>query len=353
MFAHKYRFLFIFFLSIYSFTNIVFVGALEAYRIDIPEYYILSTLILMIYFIWEGNRILFFRLNNFKFKNKNTKWVWIFGGSLVLTTISTMIIYYIFYLLFPQYAPKNKFIIVKLMLTFGFRINLFLNTINIIFVYLRELRQAQLEAEEIKKISIQSQLQSLKNQINPHFLFNNLNALSALVGKDPDLAVEFIQQFSKVYRYVLQNQDKELIYLEEELEFLDSYFYLLKTRFNSSLEIKLDISSESKKMYIVSLALQMLIENAIKHNICSKSKPLKIEVYTEGIDKIVVKNNLQIKAVKEESTKIGLNNIIKRYGHISAGKVELIEDKENFIVKLPLIQIYSDQIIIKNESINN
>ena len=339
MFSHKLRFLFIFLLASYSFFNILFVDALEAYRVHVPYQFVYLFFLFIVFFIWESNRFLDKYLEKRSFKNKNMRWAWMFSGSLGLTVLSTLVPFFIFYFYFNEFVERDMFFNIKLALTFGFRINLFLNTLNLIFVYLRQMRLAQLEAEEIKKISIQAQLQSLKNQVNPHFLFNNLNVLSALIQKDADLATEFIQQFSTVYRYVLQNQDKELTSLSNELGFLNSYLYLLKTRFDGSLDIILSIEEESRKLYILPVALQMLIENAIKHNICSKNKPLKIELFTEGIDWIVVKNNLQIKEVFEGSTKIGLNNIAKRYEHVSDRKVEVIEENGSFIVKLPLINI--------------
>jgi len=136
-----------------------------------------------------------------------------------------------------------------LILAVGFRINLFLNTINVIFFFMKQLRESQVEAEKLKKIRLQAQFQSLKDQVNPHFLFNNLNVLSSLVFKDQEIAAEFIQQFSRVYRYVLQNQEKELIEVGTELTFIESYVYLLRTRFGENLDIRINACSYPASLY--------------------------------------------------------------------------------------------------------
>ena len=161
----------------------------------------------------------------------------------------------------------------KLILAVGFRINLFLNTINVIFFYMKQLRESQVEAEQLKKISLQAQFQSLKDQVNPHFLFNNLNVLSSLVFRDQEIAAEFIQQFSRVYHYVLQNQEKELIEVGTELTFIESYVYLLRTRFGENPDIRINVPALILPHYTVPVALQMLVENAIKHNQRKLKKP--------------------------------------------------------------------------------
>lgn len=201
-----------------------------------------------------------------------------------------------------------------------------------------QLQKSKLESERLLKENMQSQLESLKNQVNPHFFFNSLNTLSYLIPENPTKAENFVQKLSKAYRYILEIREQELMPLEEELKFLDSYTCLLKERFGENLNIKIDVPAEFLQMKIVPLSLQMLIENAIKHNIVSSDKPLSIEVKAESSGQLVVKNNLQRKNQVMNSTKVGLENIRRRYRMVGDREVELIVSQDHFIVILPLIK---------------
>jgi sensor histidine kinase YesM len=338
MFSHKYRYGFIGLLSIYSFFNTISIEALEAYRVTLSKTEVFLLFLVISWLVWDGNRLIEFLLQKKTFSNKNLYWVWQFGLSLLVTVVVVLLPVMILINFHPEIDKQVLPLHLKILLAFGFRINLFLNILNLIFFYIRKLRQTEIEAEEFKKISVQAQLQSLKNQVNPHFLFNNLNVLSALIVKNPETAVEFIERFSKVYRYVLQNQDKEIIELDSEIEFINSYLFLLKTRFNGSLNINLHINESARNAYVIPVALQMLIENAIKHNVGSQKKPLTVDVFTENDEKIVVRNNLQPKENHEPSTQIGLSNIAKRYHYLSSKQVEVIKENDAFIVKIPLLK---------------
>ena len=215
-------------------------------------------------------------------------------------------------------------------------------TIMVILMYeavyfTQKYRESRLEAEQIKNAHVQSQLETLKNQVNPHFLFNSLNTLASIIPEDPEVAVEFVQKLSKVYRYILEIKDQQMISLEEELSFLHSYVFLLKIRHGDNLKVNIDIDPSVHQAKIVPLSLQLLIENAIKHNIMSNKKPLTIEVHQEG-DHILVKNNLQRKNQVIVSTKTGLDNISKRYKLLTNKLIETIVTNSSFIVLLPLIQ---------------
>jgi len=200
------------------------------------------------------------------------------------------------------------------------------------------------EKEKLQRENIRSQLEGLKNQVNPHFLFNSLNTLSHLIPEDPDKAVNFVQKLSKVYRYILEIRDKKVIQIEEELEFLHSYIFLLKERFGENVQITCEVPVKYLRKKIVPLSLQILLENAIKHNIISTSKPLFIEVFVEDNKntihqpKLIVKNNLQKKNQVATSTKLGLENIKNRYQFFTDQPVDVITTTESFIVALPLIQ---------------
>jgi LytS/YehU family sensor histidine kinase len=200
--------------------------------------------------------------------------------------------------------------------------------------FLSHWRQATLDAARYERESIAARYESLKNQVNPHFLFNSFNALTNLVYEDQDKAVKFIKQLSEVYRYVLDTRDMEMVPLQEELKFLASYNFLQKIRFENKLNIENTL--EDVRGSVAPLALQMLIENAIKHNVVSEADPLHVKLYKEA-EFIVVENNLQPKTVGESSAGVGLENICKRYAFLSDKKVEIIRGQNKFTVKLPVL----------------
>jgi LytS/YehU family sensor histidine kinase len=223
-------------------------------------------------------------------------------------------------------------------MAFGFRVNLFLNCVNAIVYFMDKLKKTQVEAEQLKKITAEAQFEALRNQINPHFLFNCFNVLSSLVYKDADTSAKFIGQLSNVYRYLLYNQDKKVVTLKEELEFLESYLFLLKIRFGENLVVLNNITCDTDKYYVPPVVLQMLIENAIKHNVISKKSPLEIMLKSEN-SSLTVSNKLQEKEVKEESTYIGLKNIKSRYLFLSNKTVNIEKTDEWFNVKIPLLEL--------------
>lgn len=200
-----------------------------------------------------------------------------------------------------------------------------------------ELRKSIMEKEKLKREYLHAQLDALRTQVNPHFLFNNLNTLISIIPEDPQRAVDFVKQLAKVYRHILEVKDEKSIELKEELDVLRAYAFLLKTRFGDNLEITISVPDEKLKRKIIPLSLQILMENAIKHNIVSSEKPLKIDVYAQN-GRLVVNNNLQKKHQVNESTGIGLDNIRNRYKLLSDKKVEVIENGSNFTVSIPLIE---------------
>jgi LytS/YehU family sensor histidine kinase len=204
--------------------------------------------------------------------------------------------------------------------------------------FVGELRRSVEEKEMLKRESLEAQLDALKTQVNPHFLFNNLNTLSAVIPDNPKQAVDFVQQLSKVYRHILEVKNEQSIYLKEELEVLRAYAFLLKTRFGDNLDISIEVADEKLQQKIVPLSLQILMENAIKHNIVSAARPLKIGVYAEN-GKLVVSNNLQKRQQSVESTGIGLDNIRNRYKLLGDKQVDVQEGPSSFTVSIPLIKV--------------
>lgn len=301
----------------------------------VPHYLLVSFFTFFMWlFLWKGNALLSHSLS------KLIPWIQ-FPIRRLTVGIVTTIIYtagaVIGLMLFFEYAFDFNF-------GKGFRWTIYFSIVFTIvissFLHAREFflfwRKAIVEAEQLKRESITARYESLRSQVNPHFLFNTLNALTSLVYEDQDKAVKFIKQLSEVYRYVLDTRDKEVVSLDEERKFIDSYLFLEQIRFGSKLNLQVEL--EGVKSMVAPLVLQMLIENAIKHNIVSEENPLTIHIY-EADGYIVVENNLQKKSVlREESPGIGLENISKRYEFLSDKKVEIIQH-DKFIVKLPIIPL--------------
>ncbi len=198
-------------------------------------------------------------------------------------------------------------------------------------------KKSLLETEKLKRKNTQSQFESLKNQVNPHFLFNSLNALSSLVQTDQNKAEEFIDEFAKIYRYVLDMKDKYLVPLTEEYQFIKSFIFLHKIRFGENLCVDIQIEKDQFDSFIPPLSLQELIENAIKHNIVSKENPLHITIFIEK-DHLVVKNNIQPRLQDIPSTKTGHKNLIDRYRMLSSREPIFLKTEQHYIVQLPLIK---------------
>jgi hypothetical protein len=212
-------------------------------------------------------------------------------------------------------------------------------SINFGIQFLRNWKDAQLASENFQKESIKAELTILKNHLDPHFLFNNLNILSSLISKDQKQSQAYLEKFAEVYRIILQSSSEELVELKQELGFINAYMYLLSIRFEETIQLEMHIDKSLEQLYIPPLTLQMLIENAIKHNLITETKPLKISIESRS-GFLVIKNNLQEKKVEvKDSNKSGLENIKKRYSYFTDQKVEVNKNATSFIVKVPLINI--------------
>lgn len=202
------------------------------------------------------------------------------------------------------------------------------------FIKLRDKRKQR--DNEMQKENLSNQLAALKAQINPHFLFNSFNTLSTLIDENQEAAVEYVERLSDFYRSMLQYRDVEVIPVQEELELVKVYAFLLKKRFGKNFQI--DFNVENIQAYLAPLSLQILVENAVKHNVISKSKPLKVSIDLEDDNYITVSNNIQRKLNLEPSTNFGLQSLKRRYELIGNNKLRIEETKNNFRVSLPLIQ---------------
>jgi LytS/YehU family sensor histidine kinase len=213
-------------------------------------------------------------------------------------------------------------------------------TISAIFTsndFLRNWKYEAVRAERLEKEKIASQYESLRNQVNPHFLFNSLNALSELVYENQELAVKYIRQLSEVYRYVLDSRNQEVVPVHEELAFLKSFIFLQKIRFGDNLKVSITVTEQADK-FILPLSLQLLFENAVKHNIISSDDPLEISIYEESTY-LILKNRLNRKKSTGEISGIGLENIIMRYKYLTEKPVLAQEVDGYFIVKIPVLTL--------------
>jgi sensor histidine kinase YesM len=196
-------------------------------------------------------------------------------------------------------------------------------------------RKLELDAIKLRNENLTSQFESLKSQMDPHFLFNSLNVLTNLVYENADQSARFIKQLSEVYRYVLEVRNKELVPLDMELKFVESYLFLQQIRFGHKLQVVNELGATQG--FIPPLALQMLVENAIKHNVIAEAHPLTIKLYATAAS-LVVENNLQKKMILEDSTGIGLQNISKRYQLLTGCDIQVNDADGRFQVSLPLLR---------------
>lgn len=194
----------------------------------------------------------------------------------------------------------------------------------------------EIQAAELEREKFNLQYHQLKNQVNPHYLFNTLTSLDGLIHTNPELASEFVRHMSKVYRYVLQHKENEVVNLDEELEFISHYIELLHIRYGAGLNILLNISPQAKERGIVMVTLQMLIDNAIKHNIVQEGTPLNIIIRDDG-DYLVIGNNKQLRKQIETSNKQGLKQLQQLYSYLSAEPVVIEDNHEHFTIKIPLL----------------
>ena len=206
---------------------------------------------------------------------------------------------------------------------------------HVVYFYSKDQKKKVKESQIVAKTE-SAKFESLKNQLDPHFLFNSLNVLTSLIGESPYQAEKFTTKLSKVYRYVLEQKDKDLISLTDELAFARSYMQLLQMRFEDAVSYNIPEKVSQEEAKIVPLSLQLLLENAVKHNVITSEQPLRIEIYEDN-GYLVVENNINPKASLEKSTKVGLSNIKQRYQLVTDRQVVIEDVNKVFKVKLPLL----------------
>jgi len=288
--------------------------------------------------IWESNRWIFIqmRIRFSEYSQTTQRVIWQTTFSLLATTFL-----FTFFYLMEVFVFELCELSWKEFLSHGVSSIIPTSIITIWYearYFLDRWKDSLKETEDLKRINLSSQLQSLKDQVNPHFLFNSLNTLSALIQENPKLAEEFVQKFSRVYRYVLENKEKDLVTIEEEMKFLENYYFLHKIRFGENILMETDMPDQHLKKQIPPLSLQLLFENAVKHNVISGEKRLKITIKANGANYATISNNLQEKLMPEESMGLGLNNIRDRYRHFTQSEVIVNQSADSFQVSIPLLE---------------
>lgn len=288
--------------------------------------------------VWEGN----LRIDTLI----NQRYPWVVNpGKRILVHLPVSLVFsvlaiYLPMLVFDSFvceAPlANQGALMLSSIVIGILITFIILSIEISTQFFSHWKNSLVEVERYKTESTQAQLQNLKNQLNPHFLFNNMSILSSLVYKDQDKAVDFINQLSKVYRYLLDNRNDELVTLDTELTFIKSYVYLLQIRFDKNLVFDIDVAENKLPFLILPMSLQMLIENAIKHNEVSSENPLSISIVAQNHG-LTITNNLQLRSNKEPGSKTGLINIKERYKYYTKEEVKVIQSVKSFVVIIPLL----------------
>lgn len=296
-------------------------------------------LVITLILVWISNYFLTKRLDK-KYpwlKYGNTRFYWQLGIGILLSLVIINISYFILKFGLTDDAP----IVAQILSMNVLGLLILLPTISINFgiQFLSNWKTAQVNSETFQKETIRAELTTLKNHLDPHFLFNNLNILSSLISIDTELSQTYLEKFADVYRNILKSSKEELVTLNDELRFIASYLYLLEIRFEDTIQTFIDIESASHTKYIPPLTLQMLIENAIKHNAISEVRPLKIHISSQN-GYLTIKNGLREKKVDtRNSGKSGLENIKKRYSYFTDKEVQVFKNPDNFIVKIPLIDL--------------
>ena len=300
--------------------------------------------------------------NGFTNEQLNKKFSWteqtrtrVILGIILVVVVNVVVSYlcgYINFVLIQKVATTETFFSAKYTVVNWFTINIALMISAFLHAkgFMEELKKTSKKEVVQQKLiasSANAQFESLKNQLDPHFLFNSLNVLSALIDENPSQAQKFTSSMSKIYRYVLEQKDKELVTVSDEIEFAKTYCNLLKTRFEDSVDFEFEVKNEDEQKYVVPLSLQLLLENCIKHNFATASKPLIIKIYSDG-NYLAIENNLQAREQLKESAGIGLANIVQRYSMLTKTNVYIEKSEDIFKVKIPVLNQKSSTMEPKN-----
>jgi sensor histidine kinase YesM len=291
------------------------------------------------FIIWEGNRYLHFSLRSyFDWINKPVQKIAVLVLSITFYTVPVSILLLVgWYKIFSN-GPVNWNIITNSTLIIQVAVIFITHVYETVFL-VKESESEMIRNEQLERARAEAELEALKNQIDPHFIFNSLNTLSYLIEDKPAKAKQFNDNLADVYRYILQNKARGLVLLREEIDFLQSYFLLLRIRFEGAVQLKLTITEEEMEQYLIPpISLQVLAENAIKHNEFSESTPLLFEIELVN-EELVVHNGVRKKTLRKASSKIGLHNLQERYKLTTNKEIVVKEEEKDFTVRLPVLKI--------------
>jgi sensor histidine kinase YesM len=295
--------------------------------------------ILIAVIIWEGNRFLLFSLRSYvDWINKPLRKIAILILSVTFYTVPLSVLLLVgWYKLFSK-TPVNWDTVTESSLIILVAVIFITHVYETVFL-VKESESEMIRSEQLERARAEAELEALKNQIDPHFIFNSLNTLSHLIENKPDKARQFNDNLADVYRYILQNKARDLVLLREEMEFLQSYFLLLQIRFENAVKLVIHIDDTSLDRYLIPpISLQILAENAIKHNEFSENMPLLLEIEMKN-DDLVVHNRVHKKTLRKASSKIGLQNLGERYKLTTDKEITIKEEEKDFTVSLPVLKI--------------
>jgi two-component system LytT family sensor kinase len=254
----------------------------------------------------------------------------------IITTLFITIVYWMYdttgFLGFDFNEKRYRWTLI-----IGILLNIFITLLQEGVAGFENWKATMIETEQLKKEYMQSQLLGLKSQVNPHFLFNSLNSLSSLISEDQQEAEKFLDEMSKVYRYLLRNSDDQLVKLETELQFVQSYFYLLKSRYSEGIQLHFDVSEADLRKTLPPLTLQMLVEAAYNQNTVNKDRPLKIEISSLNNGWLRVRNNIEKKLADDQADQSGLENVANKFRLLCQQNIVINKTADYNVIELPLI----------------
>lgn len=316
----------------------VLVVFLESLELDQEEYLSISWIVSVIVLLVIGNRAIAKGLDKIMPWSNWGSWRFILHIMVVLA-YSLFVLNTTYYILkewLTQDPPSpEQFLAMNLL---GIILIIPVTALYFGFYFLRSWQSSEVRNQKLEKEQLKIQLDSLKNHLDPHFMFNNLNILSALIDKDAEASQKFLEKFAEVYRFLLQNKNSELVDLEQELQFLMSYYYLIECRYEDMVSLDNRLNVEEEGHFIPPFTLQMLFENGIKHNTITAKKPLHFELFCEE-GTLVIRNNINPKMTPVESHKSGLDNIRSRYRYFTDKEVVVDDDGAHFTVRVPLVEV--------------
>ena len=288
--------------------------------------------------IWQGNRYLHFSLRSyFDWINKPLQKVAVLMLSIIFYTVPISILLLVGWYKVFTHDLVNWTVISESTLIILVAVVFITHVYETVFM-VKESESEMIRSEQLERARAEAELEALKNQIDPHFIFNSLNTLSHLIEERPAKAKQFNDNLADVYRYILQNKARDLVLLRDEIEFLQSYFHLLKIRFENAVQLELHLAEDLDIHLIPPISLQLLAENAIKHNEFSALTPLVLSVTMTG-DELIVKNKINKKELRKESSRIGLQNLKERYKLITQKEIQITTEDGEFIIRLPILKI--------------